>query len=89
MSKDEDWPTHRRIIGTMWASRWNLTKVMFAELPGGGDPRVADFVWSASVDSRSVVAHGVSSQRRQQKQQQQKKQQQKHHHRHAQHQQRQ
>ena len=48
VSPDENWATHRRIVGKIWASRWEIKKVMVAESIEG-DKRVADVLWSISV----------------------------------------
>ena len=39
-SKGECWPTHRRIVGTIWARDWEIQKVVMAER-ADGDKRVA------------------------------------------------
>ena len=48
VSPDETWATHRRIVGKIWASRWEIKKVMMA-VSIEGDKRVADVLWSVSV----------------------------------------
>ena len=63
VSRDEDWLTSRRIVGTYWAKHWEIQKVMLAETVDG-DKRVAHVLWSVALLTIVALATGASVTRR-------------------------